>query len=432
MDGKHSRWSASTARRWINCAGSLNAIDALPAVLRSGRSSTFAEQGTAAHFVADTCLKNDEDADKYANRWVRVTGQGEHFIDGLPEKGEYDGAYEVDGEMVDGVQLYLDTVRADLRDSGGSAVMTTEETADLSWLRPGMFGTRDSKVSEPFGLLRIYDLKYGRGVFVDVVENEQEMYYSLPDVRIGDYSEVELVVVQPRCPGAEDDPPGVRRWRTTPAKLMAWAEELGLAVDRTIPKDAPRTAGDWCGWCPVGGANLCPEKSALIEELAGEDFADMPEDAPTELIVPEDMAKLRRAFLLAKVLENHASAINATVDKLLRSGMELDFAKLVRKKTNRAITVDEETWVKGILAAAKKLKQPLKKEQLYSKPKLLGPAPVEKLLPKKALVATVAAMVAKPEGSLTVALMSDERPAVSVDPGEDFSDDGSTPDLGEG
>src|SRR5262249_47317388 len=108
MDSKHSRWSASTSYRWINCPGSLNAIDSLPPAL-VGRHSRFADQGTAAHLIADTCLREGCDAIVYLGRWVHVSGQGEYIMDGEPREEDEEVSHECDEEMVDGVQLYLDT-----------------------------------------------------------------------------------------------------------------------------------------------------------------------------------------------------------------------------------------------------------------------------------------------------------------------------------
>src|SRR3546814_4893751 len=88
------------------------------------------------------------------------------------------------------------------------------------------------------GELRVYDLKYGRGVPVEVERNSQELYYGLGATMAEPgrlVNTVELVIVQPRAPH-RDGP--VRRWETTGMELLDWAVELVDAAKRTARPDA--------------------------------------------------------------------------------------------------------------------------------------------------------------------------------------------------
>ena len=83
----HARLSPSSAQRWINCPGSIREIEKAP----PAPDSFAAREGTAAHELAEVCLKRNQNADEFI---------GAFFND-----------FEVDEEMADAVQLYLDTVR---------------------------------------------------------------------------------------------------------------------------------------------------------------------------------------------------------------------------------------------------------------------------------------------------------------------------------
>src|SRR3546814_5131839 len=83
----------------------------------------------------------------------------------------------VDEEMVEAVQVFLDTIRRDYKPGD---VLVVEQRFDLSSWYPGLFGTCDAVLYRPStGELRVYDLKYGRGVPVEVERNRQELYYGL-------------------------------------------------------------------------------------------------------------------------------------------------------------------------------------------------------------------------------------------------------------
>src|SRR3546814_1886118 len=79
----------------------------------------------------------------------------------------------VDEEMVEAVQVFLDTIRRDYKPGD---VLVVEQRFDLSSWYPGLFGTCDAVLYRPStGELRVYDLKYGRGVPVEVERNSQEL-----------------------------------------------------------------------------------------------------------------------------------------------------------------------------------------------------------------------------------------------------------------
>src|SRR3546814_12393025 len=129
----------------------------------------------------------------------------------------------VDEEMVEVVQVFLDTIRRDYKPGD---VLVVEQRFDLSSWYPGLFGTCDAVLYRPStGELRVYDLKYGRGVPVEVERNSQELYYGLgatmeePGPLV---NTVELVIVQPRSPHSTVP---LRRWDNPAMELHRWTGE---------------------------------------------------------------------------------------------------------------------------------------------------------------------------------------------------------------
>ena len=84
---EHAKLSASGSARWINCPGSVLAEEGAP-----NTSSIYAEEGTAAHELAERCLSSGKDAESYSNEIIN--------------------GFVVDKEMMDNVQQYLDYVRS--------------------------------------------------------------------------------------------------------------------------------------------------------------------------------------------------------------------------------------------------------------------------------------------------------------------------------
>ncbi len=71
----HSRLSPSSAHRWMACAGSVLLESRVP-----DSSSSFADEGTAAHELASLCLTSGKDATAYLGRIISVKDSGREFV----------------------------------------------------------------------------------------------------------------------------------------------------------------------------------------------------------------------------------------------------------------------------------------------------------------------------------------------------------------
>ena len=181
----------------MNCPGSVR----LSAQAGEQASSSYAREGTAAHQLAEWRLRHNCDASDYPEETITVEGE----------------EFPVTDEMQAAVQLYLDTIRAEVEADGA---LFFEQRLSLAHIDEELFGTADAAIWQPKrSRLIVVDLKYGKGKAVEVEGNTQFLYYAVgadrelrnsgPNVGYRGVAEIELVVVQPRAPH-KDGP--VRRW----------------------------------------------------------------------------------------------------------------------------------------------------------------------------------------------------------------------------
>lgn len=397
----HATLGASSAYRWMNCPGSIRLSAGI-----AGKTSIYAQEGTAAHYLAETCLQRGDNAAKYLGWHV---GQNENEVGFLMEQRPSSDKgliiFEVSEEMAEAVQVYLSAIR---EDQAGlpDAALKIEQKFDLSELHPGMFGTNDACLVESFGKLIVYDYKHGAGKVVEVENNPQLLYYALGASRGEFCEEVELVVVQPRA-RHKDGP--VRRWALSLKELNNWAEnELLAAARRTVAPDAPVISGEWCTFCPV--LDTCPAFLNRAMEITKSDFQTIPLPDPG-LLTEADLIKVLNS---GDLLKTWLSRVYAFAESKLREGGSIPGWKLVQKKTNRRWK-DEQSVVdffsKGRNA---------KKVKIYDQ-KLRSPAQLENAIETLGLAIKIDHLWEKPDGGLTMAPESDRRAAVAVAPvADDF------------
>ncbi|MEE8551567.1 MAG: DUF2800 domain-containing protein [Gemmatimonadota bacterium] len=398
----HAILGASSASRWLACPGSVREIAALPAGERN-RTSTYADEGSAAHTLGEKCLTNS-----YSS--------AARFIDTLIPGKLQD--WPVTDEMAESVQVYLDEVAYHVdRLKGQLFVEKSVKPID----RDDMWGTADAIIYEPFGELVVIDFKYGKGVVIETDWNDQMMYYGLGGLReigFNDVSKVTLVVVQPRA--IHVDGP-VRRWFIGKDILRDFSDHLVSGADLTKDPDAPLKAGKHCRFCPV--APTCPAMRAVVMRAASDDFADLPEEieepgAHVKLPDPQDAEELGRAMQLVPLLDFWVSEVQSLARRRLEHGQEVPGFKLVRGRANRAWKDADDVErrlrnMKGVSVDdiyGKKLKSPAQLEKV----KALGDKSAER---KK----WVAKHTYKPEGTLSVAPERDPREAVEAPLLTDFA-----------
>lgn len=374
----HSHLGASSAHRWLTCPGSIRLSVGQP-----NESSIFAMEGTAAHELCEMALRAKKDAADYLGEMITV---GNH-------------QFEVDDEMAEAVQVYLDTIRADYEDGD---ILFIEHRFDLSSVWAGMFGTNDCGLYKKDGSLKVYDYKHGKGHAVEAVNNPQLAYYGIglvnvPSLKGAAIASVELVIVQPRAPH-KDGP--VRRWMTDVLHLMEFMDDLRQGAAATEDPNAPLVAGEHCKFCPAAG--ICPELRKKAIEEAQAEFVD---------VDPIELTEAKISDLLEKcgLIEDGIRAIRKEAYSRMSGGAKVPGWKIVEKRAVRKWAGEADEVVPKLTTLFD-----LDEDQVVEK-KVRSPAQVEKLLPK-AERAGLAEFISKVSSGTTLARETDRRPEVQPSP----------------
>ena len=360
----HSKLGASSAHRWMKCPASIALAEKLgPSKTR--KAGVAAKEGNAAHRVGEHCLDNGTDSWELAGNKIKVDTS----------------TFDVDEEMVEGVQVYLDAVRAKLEKFPGAKLYVEESMASI--LHDDAFGTADAIVHVPGDRLIIFDFKYGRLIVEpDSLQNRYYGYLAVENID-DTVKVVELYIVQPRMPHPKGP---VRRFVTNPEELTEWfTGEVVPAMEATSDPAANFEVGTHCRFCPARDA--CPA-------LKGETF-DFNFELDPEYLTSEEIGQLlERGDAISRYLQSlEQIALHRAMN-----GEKIWNRKLVRKKANRVL--NDGAGEKAISKWG---------DDAYVDPKLKSPAQLEKLPGGKEWVSSNAH---SPDMGLTLAPLSDKRTEV--------------------
>lgn len=394
---KHARLAPSAAHRWSACPGSIRMSVGI-----EGKRSVWADEGTAAHTLAEWCLSKGYDPIEWLGGHVDIkTGA----VCGARPNGppEQDGCFEVTEEMVESVNLYIETVRSFL---GPEDEVEYEAKLDLRHI-PGMdFGTGDCVIYKPEARhLVIVDLKYGRGVPVDVKSNEQLRAYALGAAKRfhnRGVRDITTVIVQPRCP----HPDGPVRLETIDAvELLEFRLDLVEKAEATMAEDAPLVPGDHCGFCPAKG--VCPALRERVKAAAEYEFGEVP---PVGRMTPDEMADVLRE---ADLIKTWLKGVEERANEMAHAGTPPTGFKLVATRATRKWRDEKEAsaYLRTIVG--------IDADDAYTEPKLKSPAQVEKVIGSKRKGEIAELVIAKSSGTILVPV-EDPRPPVRADAESEF------------
>lgn len=241
----HSKYGASTSKRWMSCNGSPRLIAKAPPPVES----KYALEGTNAHTCLERILKADNQS--------RVR---KFLLTKYPAK------------MVSHAEETANTI---LEWKPEGAILLTETEVDSShFTRPDHHGTVDSAIANEFIDLHVIDYKYGAGIPVDPEENTQGIYYALALAKQFHYNfvDVKISIIQPRAFHTRGP---VRTWHTTMKELLPWEDKFRAAVDACERPNAPLNPGkEWCRFCPA--QVICPAYKDMPNFEAKLDFDEIP------------------------------------------------------------------------------------------------------------------------------------------------------------
>lgn len=378
MSAPHSKTGASSMYRWEACPGSV----ALAATVPPESSTPYAEEGTQAHDLAA----------KWLTSGVEPT---------FPS-----------ADMRDAVKVYVDFCNRYYQPAHVKlgAVRGVEYFFDVSDRVAGMYSTVDYWCYWPWAKrLLVADYKHGAGVFVEVEDNTQAMYYAVglilskPDFFQVDT--IELAIIQPRCM-RDTEVEGIRTTEVSKFELDIFQQRIRRAIDATKQPNAPLKSGDHCRFCPATA--ICPDLLAKKDAALAGDFAVIPSDA-TQVY---DVRKLAAALDQRDALKAYLSKLDEFAYQEMNKGVEIPGWKLVEKRGRREYKDPELT--RNTLKAAG-----IPDKDLLTTPELKSPAQLEESLDKR-YKPLIAAHTEMKSSGLTIAPSTDKRPAVTKRPEDDF------------
>lgn len=381
----HAKLGPSAAHRWLHCPGSV----ILEADLID-EGSEFAKEGTAAHALAEWCLREDL-----------------HPLEFVGDKLE---GVEVTADMANYVADYVDYVRAIRAQPRMEALMIERRVEFTHWV-PAGFGTADAIVIGD-GLCHVIDLKFGQGVRVDAYRNEQAMMYALGVWQTyGPIYEIDTFVLHIHQPRLDH----VSEYTITATELLNWAADVVRpAAEKALSGTPEFNPGQkTCQWCKA--RSTCKALAKHNYELTLSKFDDL--DAPLEVPVAHTMTADQVAALLPKLplLKSWANDLEQYAADTLAHGGVIPGYKLVEGRSLRQWGPDEDLVARCLTEVG------LSEADIYTK-KLISPAQAEKAL-GRAKAGEIADLVTKPRGKPTLAPESDPRPAFGADAADLFEEE---------
>jgi len=287
-------------------------------------------------------------------------------------------------------------------------------------------------VNPASNVVDIVDLKYGKGVSVDAVDNHQlaiyaQSFVSNPDNQliygIDDTTLVRLIIVQPRAGEGDDDYQPVKMWNLTVGELQLWVDNnidpYVWGPEGLEPHSGAffKPSGDTCRFCPAKAVCRAYTGFALGEFDDGEQIPmdKLPTVQPiTSDTLPQPVDyKTLEPSRIGKILQA-APKLKKWLDELeqyvIDTRLTVEGFKFVESRTNRRWDDEDK--------ALEFLKRYGKVDEVSTR-KVLSVAQADKFMAGQTfkrnadkIRAEFEALIVKPEGRLTLAPLSDKRPAI--------------------
>ena len=401
----HAILSPSGAEKWMNCPGSVVLEQDHP----ESESSVYADEGTAAHHLLAYCIDHRADPKSLIGRLILVDHGKAMWANVRDPDTDTRRFFDVSGDMAGHVGAALDVIHSYVGPEGAS-IVDSEQRLPISHLtgEEDAWGTADVIVLCG-GTLHVFDLKYGKGVFVNAVENKQLRIYALAALEVYETFEeihtVISVVLQPRMDNYTNKILTVEELRAfgdiVRIKAAVCGQQLAAAERGNVALIL--NVGEHCHDSFCKARATCPALRDFAMQAAEESMRAIEDN-----VANEELGVIAAMIPLAqKYFEQVQSKVTAEV----LAGREVPGFKAVLGREGNREWSDE-----GIV---EELAMRLNVDSVYET-KLLSPTKLLKLPLKKDILESFEGLVVRKPASLTVVPESDKRPAVVVAPENDF------------
>ena len=419
----HAKLGASSSKQWLSCTPSMRAGEGEP-----DDNTEAAQEGTFAHGRAAAKLlvalgRDREALNKFYTEQTQVAA-----VDGGEDPAGATATWTkfYNQDLEDVVQDYVNRCLEDIasaRAETADAIVMVEQVLDFSEWVPEGFGTGDlvtvsGRSIDPLtgeilpGVLRVRDLKFGKGVMVDIVDNSQLRLYAAGAYAafgaLFEFDEIEVTIDQPRMGNIESE-------RVKVADLLTWLEDyVKPRAQLAWEGKGEFVPGAHCRFCRF--RRRCGARADAALSSATEVFGDLdnvvPKQADTPRLTNEQILGLIPRL---GVLKSWASDMLEWVETQQVTGKTLwPGYKLVEGRSVRV--VKDPVQLGGALIAAG-----FAEAALYKPAELLGLTELSNMVGKKKFDALAKPYLDKPKGRPVLVPVDDPR--------EEFDKGGSPDDV---
>lgn len=396
----HTPYSPSGYDQWSVCTASIPTIaqdKKIGLIATDDGGSEYAREGTVAHALLAICLDMRMSPRDFIGDSIFVEDLGEdHTVDA--EMGEEtDKAYEYVMDFVTpGAEVWV------------------EQKLSLDKVLPGQKGTGDVVIlTADKKRLHVFDLKYGKGKFVSVIENSQMKLYgigafdNLLTRRIRtDMTDLVLHVVQPRINN-------IASWVFKKSSLELFRSEAysryRVAQD---PEKRTFVAGEHCWFC-----DRRARCRTLKESIYSSIIDDPDADAFDAFKNPDSMnnEELAKLHPMLAFIGAWASNVRKFMETRALQGEVFPGLKVVEGKKGTRNWKDEDEANDYLIV------KELDDDTRYTK-SLLSVAQAEKTIGRKKLDDRFKTLFTQAAGKPSLAADDDPRPSVNQSLADEFDD----------